>query len=171
MAHTLATFTEQCSFRYKVNPYPCDEFLWGKDGVFTRYMNENPAFFFTFMQLFKNGKTYDGWNEPFRQFYVEDSIKKLANAETTDGVDLQYLIAFYFVDILNYDNGLEILKNDTQYVKNMMWDIYEGFSQEICNLHHNKLLLDYCGDSALGILMERIDTQATQVILKILENY
>lgn len=29
IAHTLATFAEQCSFRKKFNPYPCDEFLWG----------------------------------------------------------------------------------------------------------------------------------------------
>jgi hypothetical protein len=168
VAHTLATFAEQCSFRNKVNPYPCDAFLWNDNGIFTKYLNENPNFFYEFMQLFKNGKKYDGWNELFRKSYIEKSLENLSNAESDEGVDLQYIIAYYFADILSYENGVAMLKEDTKFVKNIVWDIYEGFSQTVCNSHKSQLLSDYCGDSDLGILFERIDHKATEGILNIL---
>lgn len=64
----------------------------GNDGVFTRYLNENPDFFYSFMQLFRNGEKYDGWNERFRVIYINDSLSNLVDATSDNGADLQYII-------------------------------------------------------------------------------
>lgn len=141
----------------------------GNDGVFTRYLNENPDFFYSFMQLFRNGEKYDGWNERFRVIYINDSLSNLVDATSDNGADLQYIIAYYFADILSYDDGIEMLKDDTKFVKTIVWNVYDGFSQTVCDSHKSHLLSDYCEGIDLGILFERIDPQASEAISKNLD--
>ena len=77
--------------------------------------------------------------------------------------------AYYFADILSYDDGVEMLKDDTKFVKTIVWDVYDGFSQTVCDSHKSHLLSDYCEGIDLGILFERIDPQASEAISKNLD--